>query len=157
MLPKHRPTFRPGFDNLDGRILLSAIPLTPTQIRQAYAENFTFNVNGDSYAATGAGQTIAIMEGGLDPYINNDLATFDQKYGLSAPPSFQSVYVQVRQNNESPDSILETALDVEWAHVVAPGANILLVQAKSMNSSDLVYAVNWARQQPGVSVVSMKL
>ncbi len=155
MLPKHRPTFRPGFDNLDGRILLSASPLSPAQIRQAYAENFNFNVNGRSYAATGAGQTIAIIEGGLDPYINNDLATFDSYYKLSAPPSFQSVYFQGAQNNESPDSILETALDVEWAHAVAPGANILLVQAKSMNSLDLMNAVNLARQQPGVSVVSM--
>ena len=52
MLPKHRPTFRPGFDNLDDRILLSVSPLSPAQIRQAYAENFNFNVNGRSYAAT---------------------------------------------------------------------------------------------------------
>ena len=155
MLPKHRPTFRPAFDNLDGRILLSASPLSPAQIRQAYAENFNFNVNGQSYAATGAGQTIAIVIGGLDPYINNDLATFDCSYGLSAPPSFQSIYFQGAQNNESADSILETSLDVEWAHAVAPGANILLVQAASMNTQDLMNAVDWARQQPGVSVVSM--
>jgi hypothetical protein len=38
---------------------------------------------------------------------------------------------------------------------VAPGANILLVQAASTDPSDLMTAVNWARQQPGVSVVSM--
>jgi len=155
MLPKHRPTFRPGFDNLDGRILLSASPLIPAQIRQAYSENFNFNVNGHSYAATGAGQTIAIIDAGLDPYINNDLATFDQKYGLSAPPSFNNVSFQGAQNNESANWIEETSLDVEWAHAVAPGANILLVQAASSNPSDYAIAINWARQQPGVSVVSM--
>ena len=154
MLPKHRPTFRPGFDNLDGRILLSASPLSPVQIRQAYAENFNFNVNGRSYAATGAGQTIAIIDAGLDPYINNDLATFDRTFGLAAPP-FQSVSFQGAQNNESAGWIMETSLDVEWAHAVAPGAKILLVQAASQNPSDLMTAVNWARQQPGVSVVSM--
>ena len=53
------------------------------------------------------------------------------------------------------DAIGETSLDVEWSHAVAPGANILLVQAKSMNLSDLMAAVDWARHQPGVSVVSM--
>jgi subtilase family serine protease len=51
--------------------------------------------------------------------------------------------------------VAETSLDVEWAHVVAPAANILLVGAASQNISDLMNAVDWARQQPGVSVVSM--
>ena len=155
MSAKRRPKFRPGFDNLDSRILLSASPLTPAQIRQAYSENFAFNVNGQSYTATGAGQTIAIVIGGLDPYISNDLSTFDRNFGLPAPPSFQSVYFQGAQSNESADAIGETSLDVEWSHAVAPGANILLVQAKSMNLSDLMAAVDWARHQPGVSVVSM--
>ena len=155
MLPKHRPTFRPGFDNLDGRILLSASPLVPAQIRQAYAENFHFNVNGRSYTATGAGQTIAIVIGGLDPNAYSDLTTFDRTFGIAAPPSFKSAYFQGAQYNESSDAIMETSLDVEWAHSVAPGANILLVQAASMNNQDLMNAVNWARYQPGVSVVSM--
>jgi subtilase family serine protease len=147
--------YRPSFDRCDDRILLSASPLVPAQIRQAYGENINFNVNGRSYTATGAGQTIAIVIGGLDPYISNDLATFDRTYGISAPPSFRSVTFQGAQNNESASSIMETSLDVEWAHAVAPGANILLVQAASMNTSDLMTAVNWARSQPGVSVVSM--
>ena len=144
-----------SLESLDGRILLSASPLSPAQIRQAYAENFNFNVNGHSYAATGAGQTIAIIVAGIDPYINNDLATFDQTFGLAAPPSFQRVYFQGAQNNETANWIEETSLDVEWAHAVAPGANILLVQAASSNPSDYANAINWARDQPGVSVVSM--
>ncbi len=155
MLPKHRPTFRPGFDNLDGRILLSASPLIPAQIRQAYSEIFNFNVNGRSYAATGAGQTIAIVIGGLDNSIYNDLTTFDQTFGLAAPPSFKAVSFNGAQNTGSVPGSIETSMDVEWSHAVAPGANILLVQAASMNPSDLMTAMNWARQQPGVSVVSM--
>jgi subtilase family serine protease len=150
-----RRDLRPTFDRLDGRILLSASPLSPAQVRQAYSENYIFNVNGRSYTANGAGQTIAIVIGGLDPYIANDLVTFDRTYGISAPPSFQSVYFQGAQFNESAGSIMETSLDVEWAHAVAPGANILLVQAASMSNTDLLTAVNWARYQPGVSVVSM--
>ncbi len=46
-------------------------------------------------------------------------------------------------------------MDVEWAHALAPGANILLVEAYSPAAIDLFLMVNYARQQPGVSVVSM--
>jgi subtilase family serine protease len=155
MTAKRRPSFRPGFDDLDDRILMSASPLSPTQVRQAYQENLHFTVNGRSTTATGAGQTIAIIIGGLDPYISNDLANFDQTFGLAAPPSFQNWFYPGAQNNESAAAIEETSLDVEWAHAVAPQANIMLVQAASMNASDLMTAVNWARSQPGVSVVSM--
>jgi hypothetical protein len=154
MTTRRRRDLRPGFDHLDGRILLSA-GLTPAQVRQAYSENYVFNVNGRSYTADGTKQTIAIVIGGLDPYISNDLATFDQAYGIPAPPSFQSVYFQGAQYNETANAIEETSLDVEWAHAVAPGANILLVQAVSMSNADLMNAVNYARNQPGVSVVSM--
>ena len=50
---------------------------------------------------------------------------------------------------------IEMALDVEWAHAVAPGANILLVEAVSASLNDLLAAVNYARNQASVSVVSM--
>src|SRR5262245_53706562 len=112
--PRTACDFRPKFDDLDGRILLSASMLTPAQIRQAYTENFNFDVNGLQYAADGSGQTIAIVLGGLDPYIAHDLATFDRAFRLPAPPSFQSVYFQGAQNNESAAGIRETSLDVEW-------------------------------------------
>jgi subtilase family serine protease len=49
----------------------------------------------------------------------------------------------------------EIALDVEWAHAMAPAANILLVEANSANDSDLYTAVQYAASQPGVAVVSM--
>ena len=50
---------------------------------------------------------------------------------------------------------MEISLDVEWAHVIAPEASILLVEANSASNSDLFTAVNTARNAPGVSVVSM--
>ena len=50
---------------------------------------------------------------------------------------------------------VEEALDVEWAHAVAPGAQIILVEANSQSLSDLMTAVSTAADQPGVSVVSM--
>src|SRR5207249_4594747 len=50
---------------------------------------------------------------------------------------------------------LESVMDVEWAHAIAPNANILLVEVKSQNLADLFVGVDYARKQPGVSVVSM--
>ncbi len=50
---------------------------------------------------------------------------------------------------------VEEALDVEWAHAMAPGAQIILVEASSGSLSDLMTAVGTAANQPGVSVVSM--
>ena len=50
---------------------------------------------------------------------------------------------------------VEEALDVEWAHAIAPGAQIILVEANSQSLSDLMASVAMAAAQPGVSVVSM--
>ncbi len=50
---------------------------------------------------------------------------------------------------------VEEALDVEWAHAIAPGAQIILVEANSQSLSDLMAGVATAAAQPGVSVVSM--
>ena len=49
----------------------------------------------------------------------------------------------------------EIALDVEWAHAIAPKANILLVEANSSSDTDLFTAVRYAASQPGVVAVSM--
>ncbi|HZY89365.1 MAG TPA: S8 family serine peptidase, partial [Gemmataceae bacterium] len=50
---------------------------------------------------------------------------------------------------------IEEALDVEWAHAVAPKANILLVEAFSNSNTNLYAAVDFARKAPGVVAVSM--
>jgi len=124
---------------------------SPSQIRQAYGFNqITFNngtVKGD-----GSGQTIAIIDGYDQPNIASDLATFDATYGLPAPPSFTKVDQNGGTNYPPPDPGwgVEISLDVEWAHAMAPGANILLVEA-----TDLFAGVNYARSLPGVTVVSM--
>ena len=49
----------------------------------------------------------------------------------------------------------EESLDVEWAHSFAQQAGIDLVEAKSASTADLMAAVNYARNLPGVTVVSM--
>ena len=50
---------------------------------------------------------------------------------------------------------VETSLDVEWAHAIAPDASILLVEANSNSITALMKAVNYATSQPGVVAVSM--
>jgi subtilase family serine protease len=128
---------------------------TPAQIAQAYGFNqVTFN-NG-TVAGNGSGQTIAIIDAYDAPTIASDLATFDSTYGLPAPPSFLKVNETGGTTYPSGTSWAnEISLDVEWAHAVAPGANILLVEANTNSWSDMFTAVKYAAQQPGVSVVSM--
>src|SRR5262249_21312944 len=50
---------------------------------------------------------------------------------------------------------LEEAVDVQWAHAIAPGAQIVLVEANSQSLSDLMASVATAAAGPGVSVVSL--
>ncbi len=129
---------------------------SPAQIRQAYGFNQIAFENG-AVVGNGSGQTIAIVDAYDDPYIASDLAIFDATYGLAAPPSFAKVNesggATMPAANTSWD--MEISLDVEWAHAIAPGASILLVECNSDGGSDLLAGVNYARNVPGVSVVSM--
>ena len=105
---------------------------------------------------TGAGQTIAVVTAYDAPNIVKDLAVFNTAFGLPAPPSFRKVNQSggTRYPAVDPSWALEAALDVQWAHAVAPAANILLVEATTNSMSNLLSAVSWAAAQPGVSVVS---
>jgi subtilase family serine protease len=134
--------------------------LTPAQIRQAYGFN---NVTFGSIQGDGTGQTIAIIDAYDDPNIASDLAAFDSYFGLPAPPSFKKVGENGSSTLPAPATpstssswSIEESLDVEWAHAAAPGASIILVEGTSDGYQDLLAnAANWARQQTGVSVVSM--
>ncbi|HET6250465.1 MAG TPA: S53 family peptidase [Tepidisphaeraceae bacterium] len=132
---------------------------TPAQIRAAYGVN---QIKVGSAAGNGAGQTIAIVDAYNDPKITVDLATFDRTFDLSAPPSFKvenqtggTALPRTDPNAGSDGWGLEESLDVEWAHSIAPGASIVLLEANSPSDTDLFAAVNTARHLSGVSVVSM--
>ena len=153
-------TSPPDLSQIVAQTDLAVLPLvasgptgyTPQQIQNAYGVNqITFS--GGKVVGNGAGQTIAIVTAYNDPNISSDLAAFDKQYGLSAPASF--AVDNLGATTTDPGWALETSLDVEWAHAVAPGANIVLVEASSPTLSGLFSAVNYARDQPGVSVVSM--
>jgi hypothetical protein len=127
---------------------------TPAQIRHAYGFDQISLPNGA--AADGSGQTIAIVDAYDDPNIANDLHQFDVRFGLPDP-----TFTKVNQNGgtgmPAADSgwASEIALDVEWAHAIAPRAKILLVEANDSSYTNLFAAVDYAARQTGVSVVSM--
>jgi subtilase family serine protease len=111
-------------------------------------------------AFTGSGQTIAIVAAPGSGNIANDLNAFSNYYQLpqcnSANPCFQKIDLsngaKVSRND---DWNVEIALDVEWAHAMAPSAKILLVVAKSSSMADMMAAVQTAAEQSGVVAVSM--
>jgi len=102
----------------------------PDQLQTAYNEQPLFNAG-----ITGAGQTIVIVDSFGSPTIQADLAVFDAQYNLPAPPSLKIIQPAGRVPAYDPTDANgdvgwagETTLDVEWAHSMAPGANILLVE-----------------------------
>ncbi len=125
---------------------------TPAQIKQAYGFN---QVQFSGVAGDGRGQTIAIVDAYDDPLIASDLSVFDQRFGIAPPPNFSKVYASGAVPKTDAGWSVEIALDVEWAHAIAPAANIVLVEARSDNLSDLLTAVNVARNLPSVNVISM--
>lgn len=134
---------------------------TPAQIQKAYGFSGITFANG-TVTGNGSGQTIAIVDAYDDPNIAADLATFDKQFSLAAPPSFTKIGINsqgIASTTQFPSGdsgwATEISLDVEWAHAVAPGAKILLVEAHSADLNDLLNAVNYARNASGVSVVSM--
>jgi subtilase family serine protease len=105
---------------------------------------------------TGAGQTIAIVTAYDAPNVVKDLEVFNKTFGLPPPPSFRKVNQSGGTKYPSVNAswALETALDVQWAHALAPDAAILLVEASTSSLSNLLTAVSYAAKQAGVTVIS---
>ena len=167
-------SMRPGIDDLESRRLLTTPTLvahpmfeigpwatggppsgafTPAQIQEAYGFNsITFGAS----AGNGSGQTIAVVDAYDDPNIQADLNTFDTQFGLPATTVTrvnETGGASYPASDSTGDWELEESLDVEWAHAMAPGANIMLVEASSASDSDLLTAVRYAAAH--ANVVSM--
>jgi subtilase family serine protease len=82
----------------------------------------------------GRGTTIVIVDSFGSPTIRNDLKVFDKTFGLPDPPKLTVIQPAGKvppYDPDNPDMVGwagETTLDVEWAHVIAPGASIALVE-----------------------------
>ncbi len=117
---------------------------TPKQIRHAYGFDLL-------HIGTHTPPTIAIVDAYGSPTIAADLASFSTHFGLSAA-SLTIAYPQGNPTQGDQTWALETALDVEWVHAIAPHCPILLVVSKDASSNMfpcVAYAANHA------SVVSM--
>jgi hypothetical protein len=158
------------FQPADGSADAFAAPVgfTPSQIRRAYGINsLTFGTQ----PRDGSGVTIAIVDLYNDPNVLGDLDVFDKQFATTsagaslydqygAATSFLTVYDQNGQVINPANTTVpvdptggwegEETLDVQWAHAIAPGARIDLIE-----STDLFTGVHVAAGLPGVSVVSM--
>lgn len=124
--------------------------LTPAQIRHAYGF--------DKLTNQGQGEVIGIVDAYDDPNAESDLGVFSSQFGLppctSSNGCFRKVYSNGRKPAANSNWALEIALDVEWAHAMAPKAVIVLVETPSNSFSDLLGGVQTATRN-GASVVSM--
>jgi hypothetical protein len=153
---------RLNLESLESRTLLSG--LTPIQIRHAYGFDQARFLNG-AIPGDGSGQTIAIVDAFDDPNISSDLDVFDKTFSINGTQSlydqfgpssaFLTKAMPQGQPQTDPGWALEISLDVEWAHAIAPGAKILLVEAKTTSYNAIIDAVDYARHQIGVVAVSM--
>lgn len=145
----HPKAIRAG-RSASGQFSCQGVPLdtdgtcySPSQIQTAYGFDKLYRLG-----LNGRGRTIVIIDAYSNPYMATDLSIFDQTFGLPDP-----VFTQVAPDGLTPFDINdpeqvgwsgEIALDVEWAHAVAPGANITLVLARSSDDADILSATKYA-------------
>jgi subtilase family serine protease len=91
---------------------------------------------------TGGSGTIVIVDAYDDPSAGADLKTFDANWGLTNT-TFTKVYASGTKpaNGCKSGWELEEALDIQWAHAMAPKAKIVLMEAASNSDTDLYNAV----------------
>jgi|GEM_PF-1134014 len=139
------------------------IGLTPEQIRSAYGAGL---LAVPTTTLLGQGQTIAIVDAFDNPTVLSDLTFFSKQFGLPAPTpqTFEKVFAADSVVTGGPiisaNWVQEIDLDVEWAHVLAPDAKIILVESANNTASSVFNAVQTAATlvstgDSGGGVVSM--
>jgi subtilase family serine protease len=127
----------------------------PDQIRAAYGVQSLLSSGVD-----GTGRTIVIVDAFQSPTITDDLASFDAAFGLPAPPSFTQIAPFGLTPFDATDGnqvgwSAEISLDVQWAHAIAPGANIVLALAPSNSDADLFNVEKYVVDNHVGDVISM--
>ena len=120
--------------------------LTPAQFRNAYGINLLTN--------DGTGITIAIIDAYGNPKAQADINTYNKTYNLPAT-TITTIYPQGNVGTVDEGWALETDLDIQMAHAIAPKAKIVLEAAKTPTDVDLYAAVKDAYTKRGATVVSM--
>jgi kumamolisin len=135
--PKELPPF-PGFFFETPASIACIYRLVPHHVHGCDPNVTTANPTGGSGA-------IAIVDAFDTPNAAADLAAFSAQFGL-APADFTVVYASGTKPGLDPSGgwELETSLDIEWSHAMAPNAKIFLVEAKTNRYRDLLPAVQLA-------------
>ncbi len=123
----------------------------PSDVHNAYNLSALYATGLD-----GRGVAIAIVDAYGSTTITQDAAAFSAAMGL--PPVNLAIVGTPTESNYSTDQnagwALETTLDVEWAHAVAPDAKIILVVTPTGSIDDLLAGDLTASQQRGVVAIS---
>jgi subtilase family serine protease len=100
------------------------------------------NPDQTTQTATGGSGAIALVDAFDDPNAVGDLAIFSLIFGLP-PADLTVVYASGTEPPLDPSGgwELEESLDIEYAHAMAPGAKLFLVEAASNRGSDLFNAI----------------
>ena len=118
---------------------------TPGQIFSAY--NYSAKYRGNR-------ETIAIIDAYGSPSIQNDVNVFDSQFSL--PSISLTILTPFGKVGRNSGWALETSLDVEWSHAMAPNASILLIETPSASSTYLITdSVNYVVNHTSANVVSM--
>ena len=137
------------------RTLASNTPQGETPASMACIYGLTTLVPGCPISHTsalpgGGWGAIALVDAYDNPFAEADLAVFSAQFGLPACTTsngcFSKVYANGTQPAFDPDWAIEEALDIEWAHAMAPNAKIILVEAASNSNADLFAAEAVASQ-----------
>ena len=129
--------------NLVPLVTNAPVGLGPDRIKAIY--------NYPTSPTAGAGKTIAIVVAFDAPTVENDLNVFSAQYGLPLCTTANGCFKKVGsgENRRLPQVdtswAVEASLDTQWAHAIAPGAKILLVEAQSDTLSSLMNAVDYAK------------
>lgn len=112
---------------------------TPASLRAVYG----------NLASTGGAGVIAVVDAYDYPTAAADLYAFSTQFGLPSAciqtgACFQTIYGGGKKPAADCGWAQESALDIEWAHAMAPNAKIVLVEAASSSFSDLFQAVDAA-------------
>jgi len=162
----------------------AVVTYSPAQVRAAYGMTALpapgRAVSATQAAQMGAGQTIYVVVAKHNPNAAAELAAFNQKFGLpsctttaiaptvtlplaAAPASgctFSVVYATpgaaITTTAPAYDSgwATEAALDVQWAHAIAPMARIILIEAPDPAQASMMGAIALANAM-GKGIVSM--
>lgn len=124
---------------------------TPAQVQAAYGLTSVY-----AQGLQGEGQTIVIVDAFGSPFVLQDVNAFSAATGLPAltDDTLQVVYPDGQPRVYDGGWAIETTLDVEWSHAMAPNARIVLVVPPSDGDEEIQLALHYAVTHRLGSVIS---